>query len=260
MPIIRVLNLGRMAYMKALDVQNQCVQRLQSSILKKSSSNQIINNPNVLILVEHEPVYTIGIRSQNYPDSERQRLKSLGADFIETNRGGLITFHGLGQLVSYPILYLPDFLELNNGGIKCYVRKLEATIINMSREILSEVMKDPKEIDIMDGYPGVWVNNSKKIGAIGIHAKDGITSHGIAINCNVDLKWFNKIVPCGIEGKGVTSYSHELKEEFTVNQAVPAFLESFRREFNCDFINGFEDENVDQTAAILTKRVKWISD
>lgn len=256
MPIIRVLNLGRMAYTKALDVQNRYVERLSSSVKrhndKPSPLLKLINHPNVLILVEHYPVYTIGIRTQNYPKSEEERLKSLGADFVSTNRGGLITFHGLGQLVAYPILYLRDFDP--DKSVKSYVRKIETTVINMSKEILKDVKPELK-VDVVKEYPGVWINDTSKIAAIGIHSKDSITSHGVAINCNTDLKWYDHIVPCGIEGKGITSYSKELKRDFTVGQAVPYFLESFRSVFKCDFINGFDsdDDNIDHVSSILTK-------
>ncbi|XP_054154481.1 putative lipoyltransferase 2, mitochondrial isoform X2 [Oppia nitens] len=195
----------------------------------KELLNKGINSvtDNTLILVEHKPVYTIGIRSKPYEDPLlERRLRTLGADFVHTNRGGLITFHGLGQLVAYPILYLPSF-DLNNS-IKCYVRRLESTIIDLCKEF-------GVKSSTMDGLPGVWVANDRKIAAIGIHCSQYVTCHGIAINCNVDLKWFQEIIPCGITDKTVTSLSNELKRDVNINEVMPKLLKSFQTNFNCNF-------------------------
>ena len=98
-PVVRLWNLGRMRYSPALKVQERLVQRLKSK-------DDNVAKENVLLVVEHEPVYTTGIRTKDYSAEEENRLKKLGADFVRTNRGGLITFHGPGQLVAYPILNL----------------------------------------------------------------------------------------------------------------------------------------------------------
>lgn len=192
--------------------------------------------PNTLILVEHTPVYTIGIRTTDYPKQEEDRLRGLGADFERTNRGGLITFHGIGQLVAYPILYLPDFASLNSS-VRCYVHSIEQTVIHMCNSVFashSTRSASLPQVSTLEGYPGVWINGQRKIAAIGVHASSLMTMHGVAINCNADLSWYDHIVPCGIQGKGVTSLSQELSQDFTVGQTIPYFLESFRETFKCD--------------------------
>ena len=245
-PILRVLNLGRKGYNDALKIQTKYHKRICK--LQNLSKVPPKYDANYLLLVEHEPVYTTGIRTGEYPESEEQRLRSLGADFVRTNRGGLITFHGPGQLTVYPIIDLRNFPNLQDS-VRCYVKALEDTIIKMSKDILAECSsskkkKGPKSIGILEGYPGVWIDGDRKIGAIGIQVSNRVTMHGVAINCNVDLNWFDQIVPCGIPGKGVTSFSKELSSEFTVGQAIPYFLESFREIFKCNLVQE-DDEGTD---------------
>lgn len=245
-PILRVLNLGRKSYNDALKIQTKYHERIFNNLKVQQSSSK---ETNYLLLVEHDPVYTTGIRTGHYPESEEQRLRSYGADFVRTNRGGLITFHGPGQLIVYPIINLRSFPHLQDS-VRCYVRALESTIINMVSGILNEStlttnkkkLKERK-IGILEGYPGVWVDGDRKIAAIGIQVADRITMHGVAINCNTDLTWFDKIVPCGIPGKGVTSLTKELSSDFTIGQAIPYFLESFRETFKCNLVQ--EDEGTD---------------
>ena len=212
---VNVLNLGRMNYTKALAVQNSVADKL-----KKSVAN---NEPEcgTLIIVEHDPpVYTIGIRTKDYTIIDEMKLKNLGAEFYKTNRGGLITFHGLGQLVAYPILNLKQF----KPSVKWYVCQIEKTVIDLCKmyNINAETSPDT----------GVWVGD-KKICAIGIHGSRYVTTHGLALNCNMDLNWFKHIVPCGIEGKGVTSLSEQLLESVTVDQVLPNFLKCFSHVFEC---------------------------
>lgn len=213
-PVVSVVNAGRLAYQQGLKLQQQLVDR-------HSDENVPQDKKNSLILIEHNPVYTIGIRTAQYPDNEIRRLEALGAEFHKTNRGGLITFHGPGQLVCYPILNLRDF----DCTVKKYVCLLEKTIIEVCKryEIKAQTTDDT----------GIWVGN-RKICALGIHASRFITSHGLALNCNTDLKWFDNIVPCGLVGKGVTSVSKELGREMSIAAVVPDFLDAFSRTFECD--------------------------
>ncbi|CRK89102.1 CLUMA_CG002570, isoform A [Clunio marinus] len=175
---------------------------------------------NILILTEHSPVYTIGIRTKNYTINDEEKLRKLGAEFYQTNRGGLITFHGIGQLVAYPIINLKNF----QPSVRWYVCQIEKTIIDLCKKhgIKAQTTEDT----------GVWVEN-RKICAIGIHASRYITTHGLALNCNVDLSWFDHIVPCGIEGKEVTSLSKELSKNVTIDETEPEFLSSFQNTFQC---------------------------
>jgi lipoyl(octanoyl) transferase len=197
----------------------------ESLNLQKVVSNQLLKDDspykNFLILTEHNPVYTIGLRTKNYTIEDEEKLKSLGAEFYKTNRGGLITFHGPGQLVAYPIVNLKNF----QPSVRWYVCHIEKTIIDLCKkyDIKAQTTEDT----------GVWVDD-RKICAIGIHASRYITTHGLALNCNVDLNWFKNIVPCGLEGKEVTSLSKELKRDVSIEEVTPKFLESFSNIFECE--------------------------
>merc|ERR1719369_155912 len=221
-PTVSVLSLGTMGYQTALNVQNTLVSRIQAAITS-----------NTLILVEHTPVYTTGIRSKEYTQKEEDRLKKLGADFVRTKRGGLITFHGPGQLVAYPVLNLRDFAPEHSRrkallGMKWYVCTLEQMVIDLVKEWGVVGTRSP--------HTGVWVGNNK-ICAMGVHNSNLVTSHGLALNCDTDLHWFKHIIPCGIkdEGTGVTSLS-ELSENgtVTVKEVEQALIKQFSVTFQCD--------------------------
>lgn len=212
--IVHILRAGKLDYQKSLILQKSISDQIKT--IKDDSQFK-----NTLIITEHNPVYTIGIRTKNYKIQDEDKLKELGAEFHKTNRGGLITFHGPGQLVVYPIIHLKHF----NPSVRWYVCHLEKTIIDLCKkyEIKAETTKDT----------GVWVED-RKICALGIHASRYITSHGLALNCETDLKWFDNIVPCGIEGKSVTSLSKELNRNVSINEVLPKFLESFSDIFQCE--------------------------
>nr|XP_045594698.1 putative lipoyltransferase 2, mitochondrial isoform X2 [Procambarus clarkii] len=168
-------------------------------------------------------VYTTGLREYEYTAEVEARLKSTGADFHHTNRGGLITFHGPGQLTVYPILHLKSF----NSGIKWYVCALERTVIRTLQLLgITGAHTTP--------HTGVWVGENK-LCAIGIQGRH-ITTHGLALNCNVDLKWYDHIVPCGLDDKGTTSVSKELNRDVTVDEVEPYFLKSFSEVFQCKLV------------------------
>ncbi|XP_058444580.1 putative lipoyltransferase 2, mitochondrial [Malaya genurostris] len=219
--LVHILRAGKLDYKKSLSLQSTI-----SSIVINNSTGPF---QNVLILTEHDPVYTIGIRTKDYGPEEEQRLTALGAQFVRTNRGGLITFHGPGQLVAYPLLNLKNF----QPSIRWYVCHIEKTIIELCRQygIKAQTTEDT----------GVWVKE-RKICAIGIHASRYVTTHGLALNCNNDLRWFEHIVPCGIPGKGVTSMSVETGDESSVDSVTPKFLESFRLTMECDLVEMPESE------------------
>lgn len=142
-PLIQVLNLQQMRYAPALYLQ-------QFMIDKHKSAVDGASNNNVLLMVEHPPVYTIGIRTQDYPPSEEKKLKDIGADFHRTDRGGLITFHGPGQLVVYPILNLKNFDDLS---VRCYVHKLEEVIVDVCNSYGLSGQRSP--------HTGVWIGDDK---------------------------------------------------------------------------------------------------
>ncbi|XP_041974144.1 putative lipoyltransferase 2, mitochondrial [Aricia agestis] len=212
--MMKIWNLGLISYDTALSVQ-KCIARKHLDALKKG----INANYDTLLLVEHKPVYTVGIREATSKE-EILRLRSLGAEFRNTNRGGLITFHGPGQLVAYPVINLKRF----KPSVKWYVDSLEETVIRMCAELGIEAQRSP--------HTGVWVGDNK-LAAIGVHASRYITTHGIALNCDIDLNWFKHIDPCGIKDKGVTSLTQEIGKLCTIVDMTPKFLQNFEKVFDC---------------------------
>jgi lipoyl(octanoyl) transferase len=151
-----------------------------------------------LLLLEHFPVYTIGRGGDdNNLLATPDRLRELGAELIRIDRGGDITFHGPGQIVAYPIVELKDPLDLRR-----YVRTLEEAIIGTAAHFGVETGR-------LAGHPGIWVEGERKIAANGDRVKRGVTTHGLALNVNTDLRWFEEMIPCGIPDKGVTSLARE---------------------------------------------------
>lgn len=219
--LIKLLKLGRMDFDPCLKLQNH---------LSESLKTKTINECGYLIIVEHEPVYTVGIRQQDYDSCLENNLIKLGAEFKRTNRGGLITFHGPGQLIAYPILNLKHF----KPSVRWYVNNLETTILNLCNQTYG--LKATTTPDT-----GVWIGNHK-ICAIGIRCSRYITSHGLALNCNTDLSWFKHIVPCGLHGKGVTSLSSIFEKEMSVNDVLPYFLQHFSESFACNIVNSELDK------------------
>lgn len=214
---VGVFNVGRIAYSKGLE--------LQQSFADALKANTCPWNGGVLLLLEHSPVYTVGIRTKSYTAEDKAWLVSLGAEFHETNRGGLITFHGPGQLVAYPVINL----KLWTPSVKWYIATLEDAVIDLCAKYDVAAHR-------YHPYPGIWVGE-EKLCAVGVHASRFVTTHGIAINCNTDMNWFEHIVPCGIEGKGVTSLSQLLAKDIAVDDVIPKFLDSFKKKFPCELIS-----------------------
>lgn len=223
-PVVHILRAGLTSYTQGLNLQKYIASKFNDA-----SPDQFRN---VLILTEHRPVYTIGIRTKDYTIDDEQHLRQLGAEFHRTNRGGLITFHGPGQLVAYPILNLKQFTP----SVRWYVCHLEKTIISLCAELGLSAKTTPDT--------GVWIKN-RKICAMGIHGKRYITTHGLALNCDNDLTWFEHIVPCGLTGKGVTSLSVELNKPVSVAQTIPLLLAHFGKTFDCNVVECTTDETTD---------------
>jgi lipoyl(octanoyl) transferase len=176
--------------------------------------------PDTLMLLEHPSVYTAGKRTEPH---ERPMD---GTPVIDVDRGGKITWHGPGQLVGYPIVALPDPVD-----VVAYVRRLEEALI----EVCAGFGVDAGRVE---GRSGVWVaadepgqgfRPERKIAAIGIRVARGVTMHGFAINCDPDLGAFGAIVPCGIPDAGVTSLSAELGQDVTVGDAIEPVEAAMRR-------------------------------
>ncbi|XP_071536315.1 octanoyl-[acyl-carrier-protein]:protein N-octanoyltransferase LIPT2, mitochondrial [Panulirus ornatus] len=214
--IVHVQKLGQMRYKPTWDYQRMIAEKVQKNVRSGKDPGH------TLLLVEHEPVYTTGIRKSDYSPEVEAQLKIKGADFHRTNRGGLITFHGPGQLVAYPIIHLSSF----SPGIKWYICALQRTVIRTLRILGITAHTSP--------HTGVWVGDNK-ICAIGIQGRH-VTTHGLALNCNIDLSWYDNILPCGIPDKGVTSATQELNRNVTIREVEPYFLKSFAEVFQCSIV------------------------
>ena len=164
--------------------------------------------PDTLLLLEHPSVYAAGKRTEPH---ERPQD---GTPVVDVDRGGKITWHGPGQLVGYPIIKLPERVYVVD-----YVRRLEAAIMAVCADLGLETAR-------VKGRSGVWVLGGRtaadrKVAAIGVRVARGVTMHGFAFNCDCDLAWFDRIVPCGLSDATVTSLSLELGRPVTVLEVVP---------------------------------------
>ena len=198
-----VVDLGLLAYTEAWDYQT----RLFNDILAIKKANRDLpaadqlHTPNYILLCEHPPVITLGKSGdRNNLLATPEELASMGATYVPTNRGGDITFHGPGQLVVYPVVDLENFFT----DISRYMRMLEEAVIQTLQlyGIAGERLA---------GLTGVWLNGGtpRKICAMGVKSSRWVTMHGLALNVNVDLAFFQLIVPCGINDKAVTSMKQE---------------------------------------------------
>jgi len=196
--------------------------------------------PDLLILLEHPPVYTKGRRAEPAELAMGEDwYRMQGIEIADSDRGGKVTYHGPGQLVGYPIVSLKAY----GDSVRDYVRRMERVMIDSLADLGIEA-------EVIDGLTGVWVGGGppagRKIGSIGIHVSRGITTHGFAINVNNDLQPFEWIVPCGIEGVRMTSVRRELGRE----QDMRAFMDVVRDRFGAVY----EREPVEVTWEQLLRR------
>ncbi|MEH1011655.1 lipoyl(octanoyl) transferase LipB [Micromonospora sp. CPCC 206060] len=188
---------GVLDYLTAWDEQR----RLHEAVVAGEESDTVL-------LLEHPSVYTAGKRTEPW-DRPMD-----GTPVVDVDRGGKITWHGPGQLVGYPILKLPDPID-----VVAYVRRTEQLLIDVCAELGLATTR-------VEGRSGVWVPDdergpARKVAAIGIRVARGVTLHGFAINCDCDLTYYDRIVPCGIQDAGVTSLSAELGRPVTVAEVLP---------------------------------------
>ncbi|CAH8873147.1 unnamed protein product [Trichobilharzia szidati] len=202
--------LGRVPYKYAWDLQKSIVGLLKS-----------FDAPSVhcILLLEHSPVYTIGIRHtdpvNDYGKVGIERLRNLGAEFFSTDRGGLITYHGPGQLVVYPIINL-RCKSLQGRGLKWYVGALEKAGVRLCSQFGLNAFVGG------DSETGVWLDSMHKVMAIGIRQSNSITYHGISINCTTEpLPWLRQIVPCGLVDRDVTCLSEACGRQCTPKEVAP---------------------------------------
>jgi len=169
----------------------------------------------VLLLVEHPPVITLGrSSSKDHLVAPEALLAARGVERFDVDRGGDVTFHGPGQLVGYPIIDL----KKHRQDLHWYLRQLEEVLIRAVGTFGLDATRNP-------GYTGVWVRGGKhKLASIGVHARDWVTWHGFALNVTTDLSYFDLIVPCGISGVEMTSVERELSDNGTASSVSPQAL------------------------------------
>src|SRR2546421_5057916 len=188
-----VANVGRLPYAAGAELQDRVRAARQRDAI-----------PDTLLLLEHDPVYTRGRRTErtDLPMGD-DWYRAQGIEVADTSRGGRVTYHGPGQLVGYPIMRIGDVIE--------YVRTLE-------RAVIAALAEEGVQASVRDGLTGIWVGE-RKIGSIGVHVSRGVTMHGLAVNVDCDLQPFEWIVPCGIDGVRMTSLYVETRR----TGAMPCF-------------------------------------
>jgi lipoyl(octanoyl) transferase len=183
-------------------IEYQTAWNLQRDLHQKVVAHE---TPDTVLLLEHPSVYTAGRRTEAF-----ERPVD-GTPVIDVDRGGKITWHGPGQLIGYPIVHLPSPMD-----VVSHVRRLEEVLIGVCSDFGLETSR-------IKGRSGVWVldpTEDRKIAAIGVRVAQGVTMHGFALNCNNDLSWFDRIVPCGIRDAGVTTMSKEIGRNISVEEVA----------------------------------------
>ncbi|MFZ0284440.1 MAG: lipoyl(octanoyl) transferase LipB [Terriglobales bacterium] len=207
--------------------------RLQQRLVDLRKDGQI---GDTLLLLEHAPVITLGrnAKATNIVTS-REELLRRGVEVFECDRGGDVTFHGPGQLVAYPIFDLRSMTSTDGkrktlGAIE-YVRRLEEVLIRTCGDFRIPTKR-------ICGLTGVWTSGGTeaKIAALGVHISRAVTSHGVALNVDIDLDYFNLIIPCGIAGKPVTSMAKELGVELPMEQVAHSVSRNFGTVFQSQML------------------------
>jgi len=201
----------------------------------------------VVLLLEHPPVYTVGRNSDaRHLGEGADSLIAAGAECLDVDRGGSVTFHGPGQLVAYPIVRLAEVFPIHghsaHGDVHRYLRALEHALIATASAFGVRAQRRPP-------YTGVWSGN-RKLAAIGVKLAGGVTTHGLAINIRNDLTWFDRIVPCGIEGAGVASLQALGARSLTPETVAPLLAMRLAAAFNEQL---FEADGV--TTALVTSHL-----
>ncbi|MBN1568267.1 MAG: lipoyl(octanoyl) transferase LipB [Acidobacteria bacterium] len=234
-----VVYCGRVPYLHALELQMKLCE------IKKAGFSR-----DVLLLLEHPPTITLGRNaSHNHLLVNESALKSRGIGLFHIDRGGDITFHGPGQLVGYPIL----FLQPGERDVHRYMRNLEESLIRLL-----------KCYDITGGreekFTGVW-NTKGKLAAMGVHISRWITRHGFALNVNTDLSFYDLIVPCGIAGRSVTSMQSLLSRPVDISEVTERYIPEFSEVFKRKMVRMNEQELAEEIRAYgVTPVEKQIAD
>jgi lipoyl(octanoyl) transferase len=232
LPLVKWRDLGQLDYKVCWDFQENLFNKTIEQKLWNRNNPEFTKLPeNHLLFVEHPHVYTLGKSGdENHLLVNSDFLKSINATYYKINRGGDITYHGPQQMVAYPILDLDQFFT----DIHKYLRFLEEAVIKTIAHY--GIIGGRSE-----GETGVWIDaddksKARKICAMGIRASRWVTMHGIALNVNNDLSYFNNIIPCGIQDKAVTSMKQELGKEVDFEEVKMLFRNNFSELFRCDLV------------------------
>ncbi len=224
-------NLGRIRYKKAWEYQEHIFKQVLAS-----KTNSEIEPKQYLLLCEHEPVYTLGKsgNEENLLLTEYMR-ETKNIEYFLIDRGGDITYHGPGQLVVYPIIDL----ERHKIGIKKYISMLEDVVINVLSQYGIHAEKDEKAM-------GVWLDakdplKARKICAVGVRVSRFVTMHGLALNINTDLNYFNYINPCGFTDKQTTSMQKELGKEIDFYEVTKKIESEFQNIFSVELLQSTKE-------------------
>lgn len=230
---VQYIDLGTIEYGAAWELQEGYMKKgldiKSAKFHNEPAGNELIEH--YLLLCQHPHVYTLGKSGfmENLLIND-ERMKDLNVTFYKTNRGGDITYHGPGQMVAYPVLDLEQYFT----DLGRYMRSLEEAIILTLKEYGIESGRLP-------GSTGVWLDadneNARKICAMGVKSSRWITIHGLALNVNSDLQFFNYIVPCGIVDKGVTSMEKELGRRVDEDEVKRIFVEKFAAVFESNIVS-----------------------
>ena len=209
---IKWIKLGHIDYQKAWDQQEELFDSIVKTKIKNRTSKSISETKNYILSCSHPHVYTLGRSGdENNLLIDKSIIERDNLDFYKINRGGDITYHGPGQIVVYPIIDLENFFT----DIHKYLRLLEEAVILTLEELAIKAGR-------VKGLTGVWVNHKsnhpKKICAMGVKTSRWVTMHGLALNANTNLKYFKNIIPCGIEGKDVTSIEKEIDKKINIKK------------------------------------------
>ncbi len=214
MAAVTVHHLGLVEYPDGLELQKQFQEARKASAVGDS-----------LMLLQHPAVLTLGRGAKPHNVlASPETLQRLGVELHETDRGGDVTYHGPGQIVGYPLLFLPP----GQQDVRKYVRKIEEVMIRTCAHFGLTAGREEK-------WPGVWVDR-RKVAALGVHLSRWYTRHGFALNVDPDLSHFELIVPCGIREAGVTSLSRELGRKLTVGEVEPVVARKFAEVFELDAV------------------------
>ncbi|MEP6903163.1 MAG: lipoyl(octanoyl) transferase LipB [Actinomycetota bacterium] len=211
--LLEVRRPGRINYAAGLELQKS----LETKVIAERERD-------FLLLLEHPHTFTIGRRAkENGVLASADILKTIGAEVFETNRGGKVTYHGIGQLVGYPIINLSSFKE----DVHFYVRNLEEVLMRTLADFGIESFR-------IEGLTGVHTKDGK-VAAIGVHLKRWVTTHGFALNVNTDLSYFNWIIAC--EGEPVTSMDKLLGREIDLREVEDVIIKNFAKVFEFESID-----------------------